>query len=157
MKKQVVVAGLLTLLGMAALLVYAAPGITISYQTTTAAQDTYVQATIIPEANTELCAKFGLGASCTGSQLTTAGCVASPISSITKSNLVFQNCTPYTPDNTGEINLAADAFAQAMVAKVANDKSADITASCTAFKAASGATQNSVCSTLGRPNGCSVC
>lgn len=135
----------------------ATTGITFSFNITTSQQDTYIQGTLIPVANKNLCAQYGLSSNCTASNLTTAGCVAVAASSITKRALTYQNCTPFTLDVAGENAMAADIFAKAMVALVESDKANSIVSACTNFKALSASNQNSICSTLGSPVPATVC
>jgi hypothetical protein len=145
-----------TLLGLmlSASLVWAA---SLSFNITSAAQDTYIQANILPIANTALCAKYGLGASCTSGQLTTAGCVAVPFTSVTKRIQTYQNCTPFTLDAAGQANHAADMYARDLIALFNNEKSNSINSACTNFKALSAGSQNTICASLGAPVPATIC
>ena len=145
-----------TLLGVmfSASLLYAA---SLSFNITSAAQDTYIQTSILPQANAALCAKYGLSANCTGGQLTTAGCVAIAASTITKRSLVYQNCTPFTLDAAGQSAHAGDMYARDIIALISNDKSSSISAACTNFKALSAGSQNTICASLGAPVPSTVC
>lgn len=153
MKKILVVLATLAI----AVTVYAAGGMTVTFQTTTIGQDTYIQNTLIPEYNTTLCAGFNLASNCTGSQMVTAGCVAVTADTITKRSLVYRRCAPLTLDSTGESNLAADFFAKDLIAMVSNDKANSIVSACTNFKALSAGNQNTICTSLGAPVPATVC
>jgi len=145
-----------TLLGLfaSASLLFAA---SVTFNITTAGQDTYIQTTLLPIANKDLCAKYGLGASCTAGQLTTAGCVAIAANTITKRSLAYQNCTPFTLDSTGQANHAADLYARALIAVIERDKASTIVSACTNFKALSAGSQNTICASLGAPVPATVC
>lgn len=151
MKKSVVLA----LIALFALTTTAnTASVSISF---TAGQNTYTQNTLIPQANNKRCAEYGLSQGCTSAQVVTAGCVAEPFSAVTKTNLVFRSCTIYTQDAAGEALYHADQLYEFLVKKVSDDLAADVAASCAAFKALSGANQNAICTSLGRPNGCRIC
>lgn len=129
----------------------------LSFNITTAGQDTYIQSNILPVANRDLCARFGLVATCTASQLTTAGCVATAFSTVGKRSLVYQNCTPFTLDASGQALHAADMYARDLIAIIERDKISTIVAACTNFKALSTANQNTICGLLGPPVPGTVC
>jgi hypothetical protein len=112
----------------------ASAGTITGAQTTTAGQDTYIQQTLIPAWNTAKCARFGLASSCTTANLASAGCTSQAFTSVTKSNLVYLDCTIYTLDATGENNFAADLLATILVDIVRQNLNADIAARCTAWK-----------------------
>jgi hypothetical protein len=123
----------------------------------TAGQNTYTRNTLIPQANAKRCLQYNLNVGCTGAAVVSAGCVAEPFSAVTKTNLVFRSCAIYTQDAAGEQAYQSDNLYEYLVRLVAADLAEDVAASCAAFKALSGASQNSICSTLGRPNGCRIC
>jgi hypothetical protein len=132
----------------------------LSFNITTAGQDTYIQTSILPIANKDLCAKYGLGSSCTAGQLTTAGCVAIAASAITKRSLAYQNCTPFTLDATGQANHAADMYAKDIIALIERDKIATVVSACANFKALAAGAQNTICASLGAPvpaTSCDIC
>lgn len=129
----------------------------LSFNITTAAQDTYIQATILPIANARLCAKFGLAPGCTSGTLATAGCVATAFTSVTKRALTYQNCTPFTLDATGQAAHAADMYARDLIALFDSDKASQIISACANFKALSAGNQNTICAGLGVPVPSTVC
>jgi hypothetical protein len=124
-------------------------------QPTTTGQDTYIQNTLVANANTAKCAKFGLGPSCTTANLATAGCVAVAFNTLTKRNAnTFQVCTIYTLDATGANALASEQMAQKIVDSLTHDLALDVAATNAAFDAATSTLQDNICSQLGRPAGC---
>lgn len=126
--------------------------------TTLAAQDTFIQTVVIPSVNTARCAQFRLPSSCTSAQLVTNGCIAVAFNTLSKATVgTFQSCTIYTQDATGENNLAADELSIKIQDRIFQELSNDVTASCAAFKAATQANRDSICTTLGRPAGCRIC
>lgn len=153
MKTQRLITSILLVL-MVASLSWAA---SLSFNITSAAQDTYIQATILPLANKDLCAKFGLGASCTSGQLATAGCVATAFTNVTKRVLTYQNCTPFTLDATGQAAHAGDLYARDLIAMFERDKASQIVSACANFKALSAGNQNTICAGLGAPVPATIC
>jgi hypothetical protein len=126
-------------------------------QTTTGAQDTYVQTVLVPLANTAKCARFGLAANCTSANLVSAGCVAVAFSTIARDSLIYRDCTIFTQDSAGANALASEVLALRLVDIVTQELANDIDDSCVKFKALSLAQRNQVCTDLGKANLCRIC
>jgi phosphopantetheinyl transferase (holo-ACP synthase) len=120
----------------------------ITFNITTAGQDTYIQSSIVPIANRDLCAQYGLGPTCTAGDLTAKGCVAKAFTTVTKRDLVYRNCTPFTLDSAGEAAMAADDFAKRQISRFEQEKTVQIANACSNFKGFNAAQQNAICALL---------
>jgi hypothetical protein len=129
----------------------------VTFNITSAAQDTAIRAELLPLANKALCAQFGLPANCSAAQLSAEGCVAKAFTTVTKRDLVYQNCTPFTLDSNGQAAHAGDTMAREYIRLFASSKTNDVTAACTNFKALGASAQNAICASLGAPVPSTVC
>lgn len=115
-------------------------------------QDTQIQTRLVPMYNRFHCAQFGLGASCTTPNLTSAGCVAKVVKTVT-----VDSCTIFTQDSTGEGLFLQEMLNQKLADVFFQLNGTDAIDACANFKALSGSSQNAICSSLSLPNGCSIC
>lgn len=130
----------------------AAGNSTLSY---TAAQSTAIQNQLIPRYNAEHCGRFSLPNGCTTSDLTTAGCNPA---NFTVKTVVYDSCTIFTSDATGEAAFLKEVANQGLVAVnnklISIDVSNYNSAACTAFKAANQAGKDALCTGFGLSAGC---
>jgi hypothetical protein len=155
-RKIVAVLAIQAMVAFAVAPILFAASVSISF---TAGQNTYVQTTIIPQANLLRCLQYGIISPplCTTANVIAAGCVPAPFSAVNKKNLVYRDCTIYTQDAAGEAAHDADRLYTAMVTQVSQDLDFDVTQSCQAFKSATLAVQQSNCTAVGRPIDCNFC
>lgn len=134
------------------LLLFLAPSLLLagSYTiTTTAAQDTKLERTRV-DANANVCTALGLTAGCTQAQ----ACTRAGISSSCTTAQARQ-ARVHLPATIQEF--LETAIFYAVLDVLAKEAQEDSVAACTAFKALSQASKDSVCSSLGRPAGCTIC
>ena len=120
--------------------------------TYTTGQSTAIQTKVIPALNAERCGNFGLSASCTSAQLVSAGCVVQLFKGV-----AVTGCTIYTENAAGEQALIQLLANQSLAAAFVKQNSLNEAAFKGACAAASGAAQDTVCTTVGLPSGCNPC
>jgi hypothetical protein len=126
-----------------------AGNVTIAHTT---AQSNVIQGTLIPTHNRTHCTSFGLPGTCTSAQLVTAGCTVKTFKTVT-----IESCVIFTSDAAGEAAFLQEFVDQKLVDGFNQQLAEDVNLSCAAFKAASTANQNSACTAVGRPTGCTFC
>ena len=122
----------------------------------TAGQSTAIQTQLIPRYNRDHCEKFGAVFPCTSSDLVTGGCNAA---ANTIRTIVFDSCTIFTTDVTGEAAFLKEVANIGLVTVnnrlIGNENAAYTAAECSRFKALSQGNKDSECTLRGLPTGCS--